>query len=462
MGKFDERALLLLAVCVLAAHTPAEAWYKQAAGPTYYSVGRASGLLAGIRRSAIRREEADTGDSGEATENHAVLLTNSRNFALKSMFVYFVLSEACLRPRTKLSIKRARADSVLGCVFLPARAILRAGIHTVFALSVWERSTQSRLSREPAARIASVCRCARFTPGRLSLRRESSLACLAVPAPLLPRQSGGCTRGARRWIWRREWRRASPFLLPHPPDPLSALWVRKPVSSPRGVGLALRLSSSEEVDVEGADPDLPQSPQYEELLEVVSRAVAKHSIDWPTETRVIPQGSKLDERFLRSRLPPPRQSLPFFPDLHTEVSRSWRRPFSARLFSPASSHYANVAGLNLTGYRAMPRVEQTLASYLSPGAASSLKAPALPTKPLRTTSALVGKVYMAAGQAGACLHTMAVLQAYQADLLKELDEGEMPSEHLVELRRATDLSLRATKETAGLWQSWWRRRDTTG
>ncbi|MCI4385244.1 hypothetical protein PGIGA_G00048160 [Pangasianodon gigas] len=85
MGKFDERALLLLAVCVLAVHTPAEAWYKQAAGPTYYSVGRASGLLAGIRRSAIRREEADTRDSGEAPGNHAVLHTNSRNFALKNM-----------------------------------------------------------------------------------------------------------------------------------------------------------------------------------------------------------------------------------------------------------------------------------------------------------------------------------------------------------------------------------------
>ncbi len=37
--------------------------------------------------------------------------------------------------------------------------------------------------------------------------------------------------------------------------------------------------------------------------------------------------------------------------------------------------------------------------------------------------------------AGGCLHTMAVLQAYQA-------------EEIVELHRATDLSLRATKETA--------------
>ncbi len=48
-------------------------------------------------------------------------------------------------------------------------------------------------------------------------------------------------------------------------------------------------------------------------------------------------------------------------------------------------------GLDECGYRAMPKVEQTLASYLSPHVASSLKAPALPTKPLRTTSTLVGR-----------------------------------------------------------------------
>ncbi len=97
----------------------------------------------------------------------------------------------------------------------------------------------------------------------------------------------------------------------------------------------------------------------------------------------------------------------------------------------------------------MSPVEQTLAGYLSPGVASSLKAPVLPSKPLRTTSALVGKGYTEAGQAGACLHTMSVLQAYQADLLKELDEGEQVSSNdIVELRRTADLALRVTKETA--------------
>lgn len=62
--------------------------------------------------------------------------------------------------------------------------------------------------------------------------------------------------------------------------------------------------------------------------------------------------------------------------------------------------------------------------WLSLDVASSLKAPTTPTKPCCTTSNLVNKAYMAASQAGACLHTMAIMQAYQADLLRDLDEGE--------------------------------------
>ncbi len=71
---------------------------------------------------------------------------------------------------------------------------------------------------------------------------------------------------------------------------------------------------------------------------------------------------------------------------------------------------------------------------------------------------------MAAGQAGGCLHTMAVLQAYQADLLIYLDEGEdIKNYDITELFRATDLSLRATKETArSPWQPWWPQRGICG
>lgn len=97
----------------------------------------------------------------------------------------------------------------------------------------------------------------------------------------------------------------------------------------------------------------------------------------------------------------------------------------------------------------MPQVEETLAGYLSPGSASFLKKPTLPMKPCRTTSMLLGKMFQPAVQAGAALKTMAVLQSYQVDLLKNMSMGGSINEEAFSvLRRATDLSLYATKQTA--------------
>lgn len=61
----------------------------------------------------------------------------------------------------------------------------------------------------------------------------------------------------------------------------------------------------------------------------------------------------------------------------------------------------------------------------------------------------MGKAFQSVGPAGAALHTMAVLQAYHPDLLKDLGTyRRIDEEAFSELRRATDLSLRATKQTA--------------
>lgn len=46
----------------------------------------------------------------------------------------------------------------------------------------------------------------------------------------------------------------------------------------------------------------------------------------------------------------------------------------------------------------------TFASYLLQDESSSLKAPALPSVALQTTSRLNGRVYVAAGKAGGALH----------------------------------------------------------
>lgn len=56
---------------------------------------------------------------------------------------------------------------------------------------------------------------------------------------------------------------------------------------------------------------------------------------------------------------------------------------------------------------------------------------------------------MVAGQADVALHTMAVLQAYPADLLKELNDGEgLDPQAVAEVRQTTDLMLHATKHMA--------------
>ncbi|XP_066474390.1 neuropeptide B [Tiliqua scincoides] len=83
-------ALLCLALAALLS-PPVEAWYKQAAGPSYYSVGRASGLLSGIRRSPYMRRSDDDSSSAESgpPAAAALLLSEPRQTtgALRNMAV---------------------------------------------------------------------------------------------------------------------------------------------------------------------------------------------------------------------------------------------------------------------------------------------------------------------------------------------------------------------------------------
>ncbi len=87
-----------------------------------------------------------------------------------------------------------------------------------------------------------------------------------------------------------------------------------------------------------------------------------------------------------------------------------------------------------------------MAAHLCPATAIGWKTRAAhPSKPCRTTSVLAGRSYASAGQAASVLHSMAVLQVYQAKLLSAMDESEPD---LRELRSATDLALRTTKTTS--------------
>ncbi len=115
------------------------------------------------------------------------------------------------------------------------------------------------------------------------------------------------------------------------------------------------------------------SAAYSELVDVLSRATKKLALDWPDEPRES-RTSKLDDRFLigaHSKLE--RRKLPFFSDLHREISSSWKQPFSSRLTNAAAADFTNLVGSVEQGYTAMPVIEDTLASHLSPSLAPSWK-----------------------------------------------------------------------------------------
>ncbi len=73
------------------------------------------------------------------------------------------------------------------------------------------------------------------------------------------------------------------------------------------------------------------------------------------------------------------------------------KAFFSRIHSFQHTSYADIVGMRENGYEGMTPVQE---------------------KTPTSESGLNGRAYAAAGQTVASLHTMAVLQAYQTDLLK--------------------------------------------
>ncbi len=141
--------------------------------------------------------------------------------------------------------------------------------------------------------------------------------------------------------------------------------------------------------------------------------------------------------------------LPFFPEVHEELTKSWMAPFTARSPSSASSILTTLDGGVARGYADIPQVERAIAVHLCPrNAATWRNRPRLPSKACKLTAALAAKAYSAAGQAASALHAMAILQVHQAKALKQMHEGSTDPGLMQELRTATDFALRATKVTA--------------
>ncbi len=186
---------------------------------------------------------------------------------------------------------------------------------------------------------------------------------------------------------------------------------------------------------------LPESdPELTAMLSRAAESIGLHYRRPPS-----PERSRLDDWFLgvqaERRQPPP---VPFFPEVHEEVTRSWKAPFSARNRPSTSSVLTTLDGGAAQGYVEVPPVERLCPQ----GAAAWRGNPRLPSRACMFSSALTAKAYGAAGQAASALHAMALLQVHQAKALKQLHEGDADPGVLQELRTATDLALRATKVMA--------------
>ncbi len=100
---------------------------------------------------------------------------------------------------------------------------------------------------------------------------------------------------------------------------------------------------------------LPESDP--ELTAMLSRAAESVGLHWRPPPS--PERSRLDDWFLGAqadrRQPPP---VPFFPEVHEEVTRSWRAPFSARNRPSASSVLSTLDGGAAQGYVEFPPVER--------------------------------------------------------------------------------------------------------
>ncbi|KAI2650626.1 Transposon Ty3-G Gag-Pol polyprotein [Labeo rohita] len=203
--------------------------------------------------------------------------------------------------------------------------------------------------------------------------------------------------------------------------------------------------SADEADVlAGQRPSAVAAPSEAdaELSAMLLRAAKGIGLEVPKVP--LPDPSRLNDWFLGtgSTAPPCLPPVPFFPEVHDELIRAWRAPYSARS-RPVSSPLATLDGGAVKGYAGVPQVERAVAVHLCPqGAATWRGHPRLPSKACRFSSALAGRAYCAAGQAATALHAMATLQVYQAKALKKNCTRVVLTKRLCRscVRRLTSLS----------------------
>ncbi len=216
----------------------------------------------------------------------------------------------------------------------------------------------------------------------------------------------------------------------------SAEWGTPPVSFGASPDDQMSVAASEgEPSLSGDDDSAALPPSGvvalsepdPEMTAMLSRAAENVGLVWNPPPR--PDPSRLDEWFLGGgragfQRPPP---VPFFPEVHEELTRSWKAPFTARNKPCGSSPLTTLDGGAALGYTGIPSVERSVAMQLCPTVASTLRGePCLPSRACKYSSGLTGSAYRACGEAASALHAMALLQVHQAKALRDLHEGGPP------------------------------------
>ncbi len=172
-----------------------------------------------------------------------------------------------------------------------------------------------------------------------------------------------------------------------------------------------------------------------ELTAMLARAAV--SIGLEVKRPPSPESSRLDDWFLGAGRgsQPSSAPVPFFPEVHEELTKSWMAPFTARSCSSVSSVLTTLDGGAARGYAGIPQVERAEMPPLGGTVRVSL------SKACKLTAALAAKAYSAADQAASALHAMAILQVHQAKALKQVHECSTDPGLMQELRTATDFAL---------------------
>ncbi len=183
-------------------------------------------------------------------------------------------------------------------------------------------------------------------------------------------------------------------------------------------------------------------------MRVLSKAVQELELTWsPPEE---PVRSKLDSWYFRStRKVDSKASVPFFPDVHEQLVKTWSAPQSAHVHSTTQAIFSHVDGAEAHGYVRSPPVEETVAEHLCTAVAKTLGSDiSLPSKPCRTTTHLANKAYASDGEVAFALLAMVVLQVFQAKLLQAAEGRALTFEAVKGLRAVTDFALIAMKRAA--------------